>query len=38
MNLQYQLQHGMMNLKLPDRTYVPDIQDSFQYIIKKHQQ
>ena len=38
MNLKYQLQRGMINIKLPDGPYVPDIQDSFKYITKKHQQ
>ena len=32
MNLKYQFQHGIKNLKLPDGSYsVSDIQDYFAY-------
>ena len=35
--MKYQLRRGKMNLELPDESYyVPDIQDYFKYIIKKH--
>ena len=36
-NLKYQLQHRMINLKLPDGSYsVSNIEDYFEYILKMH--
>ena len=37
-DLKYQLRHGMIKFELPHESYfVSDIQDQFQYIIKKHE-
>ena len=36
-DLKYQYQHGMKKFTLPDGSYcISDIQDYFQYILKKH--